>query len=160
LKAAGRDPKEGSSYLAGDLEFIPFRHLDGPARGPAGFMSRVEELSSQFETYNVRAERLEQAGEPVSRRSSARGRDHPGAGGHRRPLRAGLHAPCREIVGVESFSTFDEAVESRRPAGIGHVVGEPGDFWRAMEDYSRGDLDAAVLVTYAATIRSVATLAV
>ena len=111
VEAAGRDPKEGSSYFADDLEFIR-RHLDGPARGPAGFMSRVEELSSQFETYNVRAERLEQVGELVvaDLRREATTKRGPAVIEDRSSQIFTLHDG--EIVRVESFSTFDEALEA------------------------------------------------
>jgi ketosteroid isomerase-like protein len=110
VEAVGRDPKHGQSYLAADLEFIPFGHLDGPAQGPGGFTRRVEELSAQFETYEVRAERLEQVGELVIADLRREARTRRGTAVIKDRFSQVFTLQDGKIVRIDSFPSFAEAL--------------------------------------------------
>jgi len=113
LEAALLDPEEAAqSYLAADLEFSPFSHPDGPAQGPGGFMHRVEEISAQFETYDVRPDRLEQVGELVvaDLRREARSKRGPAIISDRFSQVFALRDG--KVVRIDSFPTFREALEA------------------------------------------------
>jgi|SRR5215217_9267673 len=115
LDAALRDPEGAAQrYLAADLEFSPFSHPDGPAQGPGGFTHRVEELSDQFETYEVRPDRLEQVGELVvaDLRREARSKRGPAVLTDRFAQVFSLRDG--KVVRIDSFPSFRAALEAAR----------------------------------------------
>jgi len=113
LEESLRDPEQrGSRYLAGECEFHPFSHPHGPARGPAGFRSRVAELAAQFDTYEVRPDRLEQVGELVVAELRREARSKRGPAMIRDRFSQVFTVHDGKIVRVDSFSTFREAFKA------------------------------------------------
>ena len=115
FEAAQRDPQQAAqTFFAPDLEFNPFSHPDGPAQGPGGFMERLEELSGQFETYDVRPDRLEQVGELVIAdiQREAQSRRGPAVIRDRFSQVFTLHDG--KIVRIDSLPTFGEALRAAR----------------------------------------------
>ncbi|HEY1276784.1 MAG TPA: nuclear transport factor 2 family protein [Thermoleophilaceae bacterium] len=115
IEATIRDTTEGpQSYLSADCEFNPFRHPDGPAKGPDGFTRRLEELTAQFETYLARPSRLEQVGELVVAELEREVRSKRGPAVIKDRFSQVFTLRDRKIVRVESFPTFGEALEAAR----------------------------------------------
>ena len=113
FEAALQDPDEAAQrYLATDLEFSPFSHPDGPAQGPRGFMQRVDELSAQFETYDVRPDRLEQVGELVVADLRREARSKRGPALIRDRFSQVFSLRDGKVVRIESFPTFREALHA------------------------------------------------
>ena len=113
FEAALHDPEQrGQSYLADDCEFNPFSHPDGPAQGPGGFMRRVEEIASQFETYEVRPDRLEQVGELVVADLRREAKTKRGPAVIRDRFSQVFTLDGGKIVRVDSFPSFGEALEA------------------------------------------------
>ena len=115
FEAALQDPEEAARrYLATDLEFTPFSDPDGPGRGPRGSMDRLDELSSQFETYDVRPDRLEQLGEVVVADLRREARSKRGPAIIRDRFSQVFSLRDGKVVRIDSFPTFREALEAAR----------------------------------------------
>lgn len=115
FEAAHGDPKQAAhTYFAPALEFNPFSHPDGPAQGPGGFMDRVEELSAQFETYDVRADRLEEVGELVVADIRREAQTRRGPAVIRDRFSQVFTLRDGKVVRIDSFPTFGAALEAAR----------------------------------------------
>ena len=115
FEAAQHDPEQAAqTFFAPDLEFNPFSHPDGPAQGPGGFMRRVEEIASQFETYEVRPDRLEQVGELVVADLRREAKTKRGPALIRDRFSQVFTLDGGKIVRIDSFPTFGEALRAAR----------------------------------------------
>ena len=105
---------QAQTYLADDVEFIPFTRLAGPTRGPLGFIDQIAEIADQFAEYEVRPERLEAVGNLVvaDLRRTAKSKRGPAEISDRFAqvftLRDG------KITRIKSFPSFADALEAAR----------------------------------------------
>jgi ketosteroid isomerase-like protein len=111
--AAIEDPEAGAqAYLAHDVEFIPFTRLASPSRRPLSFLGRISDIADQFEDYEVRPERLAEAGDLVvaDLRREARSKRGPAVITDRFAQVFTLHDG--KITRIESLPSFAQALEA------------------------------------------------
>jgi ketosteroid isomerase-like protein len=110
VRAFFADEFDPGRYLADEAEFIPL--MGDRSRGPRGFLGQITDMADQFEAYEVKPERLREAGDVVvaDLRRKATSKRSPALIEDRFAqvftLREG------KVIRIESFPTFEEALEA------------------------------------------------
>ena len=105
-------PEDAAAFLADDAEFLPLGHFGAAAPGPQGFHQRIADISDQFAEYEVRPTEFRARGDLVAVALER----------HARSARSTVDLTDRfaqvfglrdgEIVRIESYPSFDEALEA------------------------------------------------
>jgi len=110
--AAG-DPARAERCMDPQFEFVPSSssHITARTHGPKEFTRKLAELTDQFESYKAIPDKLVEAGEErlvasLQRTAESHGVRVEDRFGHVIHFRGG------RIIRIESFYTFDEALEA------------------------------------------------